>query len=146
MTTESYGPRGPLSPDPRVAVLLLLAMALVFLPLTGGNTGSAPAPLFGLDRDGMVRRLPARGAAAAGQGIPDTLPPAVALFFNRPFRINQAGRATLTMLPGIGPHLADRILSFRASHGPITSSADLLRIRGIGPDRVARLAPLLSYR
>ncbi len=133
-------------PDPRVAVLLLLAVALVLLPLAGRRAGPLPAPLFGLDSEGMIQRLPGRGTTGAGEGPADPLPPALALFFNRPFRINLANRAALTMLPGIGPRLADRILAFRASHGAITSPADLLRIRGIGPDRVARLAPLLSYR
>ncbi len=135
--------------DPRVAVLLILAVALIVLPPAGNTSGPASAPAFALEGNTMVRRLPPHGGPAAGlqaAGEEPDLPPRVALFFNRPFRINRAGRASLTMLPGIGPRLADRILSRRASHGPFTSAADLLQVSGIGPDRIRRLAPLLSFR
>ncbi len=123
--------------DPRIAVLLVLGVVLVIWP--GPERRGGPAPVFRVTADGTVQR------AASGKMAPE-LPPRVALFFDRPFRINRAARADLTMLPGIGPRLADRILSHRATHGPITSPADLLQINGIGPDRVARLAPVLSFR
>jgi competence ComEA-like helix-hairpin-helix protein len=45
-------------------------------------------------------------------------------------------------LPGIGPVLADRIVAFRADHGPFSSLNDLERVPGIGP----RLAGRLSER
>ena len=130
--------------DQRVTVLLLLAVALV-LPHPRSTAG--PAPAFCLDADQAVRRLPCPGEPTRLlAGDTDTLPPEIALFFNRPFQINMAGHSALTMLPGIGPRLADRILAHRASHGPFTSASDLVRVRGIGPDRAARLAPLLSFR
>ncbi len=134
--------------DPRVAVLLILAMALIVTPLTAGRK-PPPAPALHLAADSTLLLLPDR-RETAGQTTPPAesvpLAPRLALFFNRPLPINRAGHATLTMLPGIGPRLADRILSFRIDHGPITSTADLRQINGIGPALAARLAPLLSYR
>ncbi len=135
--------------DPRLAVLLILVMALIVLPLTAGRK-PPPAPALHLAADGTLLLLPDR-RETAGQVTPpaETAPlaaPRLALFLNRPFPINRADHTTLTMLPGIGPRLADRILSFRIDHGPITSTADLRQINGIGPELAARLAPLLSYR
>jgi competence protein ComEA len=47
--------------------------------------------------------------------------------------VNRASAEELTVLPGIGPALASRIVESRASHGPFRTPEDLLRVRGIGP-------------
>jgi DNA uptake protein ComE-like DNA-binding protein len=46
----------------------------------------------------------------------------------------------LVLVPGIGAARARAILRDRREHGPVTSRRDLLRVPGIGPATVARLA------
>ncbi len=58
--------------------------------------------------------------------------------------LNKADKAALESLPGIGPATADRILKYRADHGPFRSVDELLLVRGIGAKRLAKLRPLIS--
>jgi competence protein ComEA len=57
--------------------------------------------------------------------------------------LNAADVATLKQLPGIGPHLAARIIEHRDKHGPFASVDDLRSVSGIGPVSLERLRPLL---
>jgi len=61
----------------------------------------------------------------------------------RPSRvdINRAGVAELDTLPGIGPNLAGRIVAYRQAHGPFRRIEDLLRVPGIGPNKLEQLRP-----
>jgi competence ComEA-like helix-hairpin-helix protein len=59
--------------------------------------------------------------------------------------LNAAGAAELSQeLPGIGPKLAERIVSFREGKGGFTDPRELTRIPGIGPRLVERIADRLS--
>ncbi len=53
--------------------------------------------------------------------------------------INRATWPELALLPGIGPTLAKRIVANRCEEGPFRSARDLLRVRGIGPQKLAAL-------
>jgi competence protein ComEA len=55
--------------------------------------------------------------------------------------LNAASAAELTLLPGIGPALAPRIVLDREARGPFASVEDLDRVPGIGPATVDRVAP-----
>ncbi len=46
--------------------------------------------------------------------------------------INTADHETLTSVTGIGPSLANSIISYREKNGSFASVADLTKIRGIG--------------
>ena len=46
--------------------------------------------------------------------------------------INTASADTLTMLPGIGEKLSERIVEYRQKNGPFRKVSDLLSIKGIG--------------
>jgi competence ComEA-like helix-hairpin-helix protein len=72
-------------------------------------------------------------------------PPELALFFNLALPVNQADHHSLTMLSGIGPKLAEKIISFREERGDITGPEDFIRIKGIGPKMTERLTPLLCF-
>ncbi len=57
--------------------------------------------------------------------------------------INTAPAAELTLLPGIGPELAGRIVAERESSGPFASAEQLQRVRGIGPKTIEQVIPLV---
>lgn len=53
--------------------------------------------------------------------------------------LNTADAAGLATLPGIGPALADRIITYRETHGPFGTVADLDAVSGIGPSILAQI-------
>ncbi len=57
--------------------------------------------------------------------------------------LNTADAAALESLPGIGPALAERILSSRTQLGAFKRVEDLDRVPGIGPKIIERLRPLV---
>ncbi len=59
--------------------------------------------------------------------------------------INQAPLAELTLLPGIGPQLAERIVLNRPQNGLFSSLDDLRRVPGIGPKTLEQLQPMLIF-
>lgn len=58
--------------------------------------------------------------------------------------INQADEQTLMTLPGIGPVLAQQIVLERETGGDFSSPAELLRVRGIGSERLEALLPYIT--
>ncbi len=60
--------------------------------------------------------------------------------------INHADSAALIGLPGIGPAYARRIIAYRQAHGPFARIGDLMKVKGIGPARLARLKPFVAAR
>ena len=75
-----------------------------------------------------------------------TIPPAFAPFFDLAMDINRAQLKDLTLLPGIGPALAQRIVAERAENGPYAKPEALLRVAGIGPHTFAGLQPHICTR
>ncbi|MFV0425433.1 MAG: helix-hairpin-helix domain-containing protein [Beutenbergiaceae bacterium] len=53
--------------------------------------------------------------------------------------LNSANSVALQTLPGIGPALAERIVSWRRENGPFASVEALTQVPGIGPATVDRL-------
>jgi competence protein ComEA len=60
--------------------------------------------------------------------------------------INTADAAQLTLLPGIGPKMAESILAYRSSVGTFNSIEDLVNVKGIGPKSLEKLRPYLSLK
>ena len=48
-----------------------------------------------------------------------------------PLDLNRATAQELTMLPGIGEVLAQRIVDYREAHGPFATLADAAAVKGI---------------
>ena len=60
-----------------------------------------------------------------------------------PIDLNAATAAQLDALPGVGPVLAARIVAWRGAHGRFTSVDELRQVGGVGPKKLADLAPLV---
>ena len=75
----------------------------------------------------------------------ETLEPGVACLQLDP---NYASVDELKLLPGIGPGLSGRIVSYREqseSSPAFRSAEDLAEVRGFGPTRIANLRPHLCF-
>ena len=53
--------------------------------------------------------------------------------------LNTAGIQELATLPGIGQGLAQRIVDYRAAHGPFENPETLMEVSGIGEKKFAEL-------
>lgn len=58
--------------------------------------------------------------------------------------INTATQETLQKLPGIGPKIAQRIVSYREENGLFSSTEDLQKVKGIGTKKMKQLKPFLQ--
>lgn len=61
-----------------------------------------------------------------------------------PVNLNTATTDQLQTLPGIGPAMAQRILTWRAQHGRFDSISQLREVTGIGDARFAKLQKLVT--
>ncbi len=66
------------------------------------------------------------------------------LAFGLPIDPNAADERSLSLVPGLSRRLAAEVIADRDAHGPYVSVDDLLRVRGIGPRRLARARPDLT--
>lgn len=58
--------------------------------------------------------------------------------------VNAADAQTLQQLPGIGPAYADRIVTYRQQNGSFATKDELLKIKGIGKKRLAKIKPFIK--
>lgn len=58
--------------------------------------------------------------------------------------VDRASTADWIRLPGIGPSLAARIVADRQARGPFAAPEGLLRVPGIGPKTLQKIRPFLS--
>lgn len=58
--------------------------------------------------------------------------------------LNQANAEQLKLLPGIGEKKAAAIIAYRESHGPFTSTQQLLQVDGIGSKLYEQICDLVT--
>lgn len=58
--------------------------------------------------------------------------------------INHADQSTLERLPGVGPKLAQAIVTYREQNGEFVLPADVMRVPGIREGRFAQIKPWIS--
>lgn len=123
--------------DRRPRAALLVAAALVALPLWRGEPEAAacPAPAELAARDGHSTQAGCRGG-------PPLRGPARLLFGLR-LDPNTADAAALEVLPGLGPARARAVVEARCRR-PFASLRELEQVPGIGPRTRAALEPWLA--
>ena len=86
---------------------------------------------------------PVQSSAGISESVtgPDSAPGGSSI---APVNLNSAALEQLETLPGIGPSLAQQIISYRETHGPFTSVDQLTDVPGIGPARLEQLRPLVG--
>lgn len=83
-----------------------------------------------------VRRQPsAENPSPPGVSAPSSV---------EPINVNSADAGALDSLPGIGPVLASRIITWREQNGPFPNIDVLGEVSGIGPTLLERLRPLVT--
>ena len=71
--------------------------------------------------------------------------PVPALLLGRKMALSVATEDQLVVVPGVGPHLARRIVRYQQRHGHIRSPSDLRKVRGIGPKLSERVSLYFRY-
>jgi len=143
--------------DHRLIVLLVLILLICLLNLSGPDRplshllfspSQTESQIFWLSSSAHTGALYYGRKPVASQPGPATshLSPKAAPFFFLPIPINRADKETLTTLSGIGPVLAERIITMRSQKGGRLGPEDLLNMRGIGPKSFKRLLPLISFQ
>ena len=102
--------------------------------------GKEGEPLFlGLDNGNIVLTKDSRPQ------LGERLPARVTPFFFRKIPINRADPELLQLVPGVGPHLASNIITYRDEFGFFTDEVQLLEVSGIGPKRKELLREWLIF-
>jgi competence protein ComEA len=93
----------------------------------------------------VPRRLAAAGALEATGGyLSADVVTAAGGAIGRKLSLSSATADQLDELPGVGPITAQKILDYRAEHGPFRSVDDLDAVPGIGPTRIEQLRDLVT--
>jgi comEA protein len=104
-------------------------------------TGGLMAPVMMAGGATSLETLQDNGAVIAQGGSRRHARSGGKKVFHGVLNLNQATPAELQQLPGIGPKMASRILAYRKANGPFHSAEELLNVSGIGPKKLAKLAP-----
>jgi competence protein ComEA len=86
---------------------------------------------------------PAAAIATAPQKPEPTPAPRATSAALSPIDINSATEAQLQDLPGIGPSLAARILTYRKEVGPFRTPEQLMDVKGITPEKFNEIQALV---
>ena len=98
-------------------------------PSTNKSSGNPDAPI----RTSNNSNNSSNSSSAGSSATSSTLPLIVDL--------NRATATDLDRLPGVGPATAKAIIDHRTRNGPFASVDDLLKVKGIGPAKLAEIRP-----
>ena len=122
----------------------------------GGATGRAELAALNLAAplvDGIQVLVPRRVSASqaleatggdSSEDVPAWPSAAGTAGLGRKLSLSSATADQLDELPGVGPITAQKILDYRAEHGPFRSVDDLDAVPGIGPTRIEQLRDLVT--
>lgn len=122
---------------------LAVALAAVLAPTALRQALETPAGRLGCSPAG--RGVPPRHwlGCATDPGPARALAPDEQLALGLPIDLNTAGVRELAHVPGLTRRLAQAVVESRQAEGPFLAVDDLLRVRGIGPKRLALARPAL---
>ncbi|MDH3975647.1 MAG: helix-hairpin-helix domain-containing protein [Deltaproteobacteria bacterium] len=66
------------------------------------------------------------------------------LILGLPINVNNASVQDLTAISGIGPKTAAAIVNYREKNGPFNTLPDLIKVKGIGKKRLAKMERFLT--
>ncbi|WP_146338480.1 helix-hairpin-helix domain-containing protein [Nesterenkonia sp. NBAIMH1] len=133
---------------PQVVELPPGARVMDAVDSAGGMTEEAAAAgvnLAAVAEDGSHVWIPTEAELEEGGAPPAAAAPAVTGDSGGPINLNTADAATLEELTGIGPALAERIISHRESTGAFESLEDIGRVSGIGPAILENIADDVTW-
>jgi competence protein ComEA len=114
------------------ALQLLIALFFV-LTLTGAGIAASPeVTAAGTGKAGTERLKSGSNAVDQDQ------------LENRIIILNSADEAELSTLPGVGPKTAEAIVRYRNENGGFSSVDDLLKVKGIGEKKLAKMRAYLK--
>lgn len=119
---------------------ILVAITLAFAAFTAGlYVGrSADASPVTVSVSAAMQTLPPETTQPPNESTEET----EGICF--PIHINLAEREEFMALPGIGEVLAQRIVDYRAEHGPFRSVEELMKVEGIGKKRMEDMLELIT--
>ncbi|PYO92270.1 MAG: hypothetical protein DMD62_13745 [Gemmatimonadetes bacterium] len=127
--------------DDRRAALLLACLALagggvryLLSPSPGTPPGDVRLQSSTVSRPGALRDVANRAAHLARPLMP-----------GERIDLDRADVSEITRLPRIGPGLAQRIVAWRAQHGPFGSLSRLDSVSGVGPKLLDAILPYVSF-
>jgi competence ComEA-like helix-hairpin-helix protein len=124
------------TPHARLALVWLLGALATTVLARGGEAAQATrAPL---------PALPAIGAVPEASASPRRTPEGDALRDGRRIDPNRASAAELMLLPGVGPKLAQAIVSQREQRGPFRDLQALRQVRGLGDKTLQKLRAFVT--
>jgi competence protein ComEA len=127
---------------PRLALAAVLALVLVASPFRAWLLRPPPRQRCVAEGRGEV---PRHFLGCAGDpGTSRALAADERLVLGLPLDPNTAGARELAFVPGLSRRLAAEIVSHRERNGPYREVAEILRVRGIGPKRLAAAGPHLA--
>ena len=117
--------------------LAILTLAVLFLlGLTVRHFQQQQIPPVAAD---SLVATPAMDSTAPSPASPRPQRPSA----EHPINVNTAPPEALDGLPGIGPALSERIVTYRSTQRPFQRVDELERVRGIGPKTLATLRPMV---
>ncbi len=147
LTSSNKGVSG----DGRLKVLLFLMLVLFVLDFSfqhdwsflNGNTGLNFNKQLSVANPNrlVVENISNTGILPGHNPVPARYTP----FFFELIPINMADKNMLMSVQGIGPAMADTIVTYRQQVGPFRKSTDLLNLKGIGPKRAASFSKVFSF-
>ena len=78
------------------------------------------------------------------QSAHESISPEQITYHDGKININTSSAEDLMMLPGIGPMLAERIISYRETNGPFSATKELINVKGIGEQTYAKIEQFIT--
>ena len=110
----------------------------VRVPFKGEPAGAAPPPTASSRMSSHSAPPPPQGGVRSPSSPVPSPAPAGKV------NVNRAGLEELKSLPGVGDKTAQAIIDYRTANGPFRDVKDLMKVKGIGPKKLEKMAPLVE--